>query len=121
MRLATFNLENFFQRAKALNQPWQEGKPILEDFHQLSTIINNETYSEDDMTTLRQIMGRYKGLLTNGASDYIILREIRGRSLSKGNIVANGRVDWIGWFELAKETIKEPANRGYLATLLRFP
>jgi hypothetical protein len=33
MRLATFNVENMFERAKAMNlDTWDEGKSVLEDF-----------------------------------------------------------------------------------------
>lgn len=40
MRLATFNVENMFDRAKAMNLgTWADGKGVLEDFQQLNTLI----------------------------------------------------------------------------------
>jgi hypothetical protein len=60
-------------------------------------------------------MKRHKGLLTNGESKFIVLRDLRGRFLYKPKgkpveIGAGGRGDWIGWFELAIEPIKETAT-----------
>lgn len=57
---------------------------------------------------------RHKGLLTKGETKYIRLNEIRGRLLKKPRnrpveIGVDGRDEWIGWFELKRETIKEAA------------
>jgi hypothetical protein len=49
MRLGTFNVENMFDRAAAMNLPtWAEGKPILEDFKRLNNLIGIEMYSNAD-------------------------------------------------------------------------
>jgi endonuclease/exonuclease/phosphatase family metal-dependent hydrolase len=111
MRLASFNLENLFERAAALSLPWDEGKPILDDYSSLASLISKKAYSQNDKTKMHDIMADYKGLLTKKESEYIILREIRGKLLnSKGEIVANGRDDWIGWFDLAKKPVNEVAT-----------
>lgn len=116
MRLATFNVENMFERAAIMNLPtWAEGKAVLEDFDRLNDLINQAIYSEDDKAEMLEIMGRHRGLLTQGVSKYIRLRDIRGKLMRKPKsgttaIVAQGRSDWIGWFELEKEPIKETAT-----------
>jgi endonuclease/exonuclease/phosphatase family metal-dependent hydrolase len=116
MRLATFNVENMFERAKAMNfATWAEGKPILEDFTRLNELIQETEYSLQTKSRLIEIMKRHKGLLTNSESKYIILREIRGKFINKpknkpAEIAAVGRGDWIGWFELAKEPVTETAS-----------
>jgi hypothetical protein len=61
-----------------------------------------------------EIMKNNKGLLTENKSKYILLRVIQGKFIKteKGGsaeIVANGRDDWIGWFELRSEPVKESA------------
>lgn len=115
MRLATFNVENMFERAKAMNlENWESGAEILEDFKELNELIQHDIYTEAIKTKLLTIMKRYKGLLTNSESTYIRLREIRGKFIAKPKnkpitIAAAGRRDWIGWFELEKEPIKESA------------
>ena len=57
---------------------------------------------------------RHRGLLTKGETKHIRLNEIRGRLLRKPRngpveVGVNGRDEWIGWFELKRETIKEAA------------
>jgi len=114
MRLATFNVENFFERVKIMNRgDWNQSKPVLEDYQKLTDIIQKPVYSTADQATLITIMKKYPGLLTNGDSEFIRLRENRGKLVrTQGGqrvIAANGRGDWIGWFELKKEPVKEAA------------
>lgn len=116
MRLATFNVENMFERVKAMNlDAWAEGKPILEDCKRLNELIQEPIYSDDIKSELLSIMTRYSGLIAKKESTYILLRDIRGDFIrrSKGKkaaIAASGRGDWIGWFELVKEPVEEVAT-----------
>jgi len=116
MQLATFNVENMFQRAKALNlDTWAEGKPVLEDFQRLNTLIQEPQYTSAIQAELLAIMKRHKGLLTQGESKFIRLRDIRGQFLSRPKnkpveIAAAGRADWIGWFELERGPVRETAT-----------
>jgi endonuclease/exonuclease/phosphatase family metal-dependent hydrolase len=105
-----------FQRAKALNHAsWAEGKPILEDFSRLNTLIQANAYTGKIKSELLKIIGRHRGLATQGESKFIRLRDIRGKLLYRPKqgpvqIKAEGRTDWIGWFELTKEPVKETAT-----------
>lgn len=97
MRLATFNVENMFERPFIMDLPtWDDGKVGLQDFSRLNELIQNLVYTEDDKNEMLTIMKKHKGLLTVGESKYIKLNEIRERLLKKqhGNnpaqIVANG-------------------------------
>jgi hypothetical protein len=46
MRIASFNVENMFLRANALNQnTWAEGRPALERYAKVNALLNNVTYS----------------------------------------------------------------------------
>lgn len=50
MRLAVYNVENLFDRPKAMNLgTWDEGKAILQDFAALSELLG-----ELDYTTARK-------------------------------------------------------------------
>jgi endonuclease/exonuclease/phosphatase family metal-dependent hydrolase len=116
MRLATFNVENMFERASIMNLPtWEKGEQVLQDYARISNLIQKEQYSIDDKQEMLKIMKRNSGLLTKGESKHIILREIRGKFLKKqqvnrpAEIIANGRNEWIGWFELKREAVKETA------------
>jgi endonuclease/exonuclease/phosphatase family metal-dependent hydrolase len=118
MRLATFNVENMFERPSIMNlSSWEKGKPVLEDFSRLNDLIQKPIYSETDKQEMLDIMKRKRnaGLLElSQESKYMWLRVIRGKLIKRPKnapkeIVANGRNDWIGWFELKTEDIKEVA------------
>lgn len=117
MRLTTFNVENMFERAKAMGlDTWANGKPVLEDFKRLNELIQEPIYSDQIKSELLDVMKRHKGLLTRGLSKFIRLRGIRGDLLKTPKdkpveIAANGRGDWIGWFELEREPVKETATK----------
>ncbi|MBN9133374.1 MAG: hypothetical protein J0H48_08415 [Nitrosospira multiformis] len=126
MRLSTFNVENMFQRARAMNrETWAEERLALEDYSRLSTLIQEPEYTEAVKTELLQIMARHDGLLTAGKSEFLRLRDIRGKLLYRPRnkpveIRVSGRRDWIGWFELEREPVKETAteNTGRIIGLL---
>lgn len=114
MRLATFNVENLFERVKIMNLgQWSDGKPVLDDYKRLTEIIEKQAYSAADKAKLKTIMSKYAGLFSKGDSEFIRLRENRGKLVrTQGGqrvIAANGRADWIGWFELKKGPVKEAA------------
>jgi endonuclease/exonuclease/phosphatase family metal-dependent hydrolase len=116
LRLATFNVENMFKRPSIMNLPtWDDGKSVLEDYYKLSNLIQKQHYTDNDKSKMLSIMSQNQGLIANRESKYIILNDIRGKFLKKPRdeppqIVADGRSDWIGWFELKTEVIKETAS-----------
>jgi endonuclease/exonuclease/phosphatase family metal-dependent hydrolase len=117
MKLATYNVENLFDRPKAMNLPTiSEGTPIIKDYNRLNDLISRPNYTPTVKEDLLEIMARHSGLLgPRKQSEFIILRDIRGRLFRKPNngpaeIVANGRGSWVGWFELKTEQINERAT-----------
>src|SRR5215831_8668192 len=115
MKIASFNVENFFERAKAMNLPtWSDGRDILNDYAKFNGLIGKPAYSAADKKTLLDILKKYK-LEKSGESEFFILRENRGKLLKKasgGNpaqIIAAGREDWVGWLELKKENVSAKA------------
>ena len=114
MRIATFNVENLFERPSIMNlDDWKPGKQVLADYARLNDLINNASYSQTDKEEMLNTMARYKGLISNEESKYIRLRVIHGQFVKRSkppSILANGRGDWIGWFELVTETVKETAT-----------
>jgi endonuclease/exonuclease/phosphatase family metal-dependent hydrolase len=126
MRIATFNVENMFERPAVMNLPnWSDGRPVLQDFAELSDLIERQTYNAATKKRLVTLMDRNKGLLTQGHSKFIRLRESRGRLVRKPRnkpreIAVDGRDEWIGWFELIPDQVNETAisNTGRVVTLL---
>jgi len=88
---------------------------VLEDFKRLNELSQEPVYSDEIKSELLDIMERHKGLTSRGLSKFIRLRGIRGDFLKTPKnkpveIVAKGRSDWIGWFELEREPVKETAT-----------
>jgi hypothetical protein len=74
---------------------------------------------------LQTILKRNTGLLTQGVSTILRLREVRGKLVRKPSgqpheIAVNGRDDWIGWFELVEDQVNAVAlvNTARIVTLL---
>lgn len=116
MRIAAFNLENLFDRARVLNQKsFATGRPLLDAYARVNAVLSKETYSPADK---RDIVA---GLLTLGLgkadeSEFVLLRTNRGTLLRRPRngppeVVAAGRGNWIGWIELKTEAIAEVATR----------
>lgn len=115
MRFATFNVENMFERPRAMNlATWAEGKPALEAHRRLNELFNRTTYTA---AVKRQILELFddQGLLASDTGTWMVLRKIRGKLIHRPNsgaptIAANGRGDWIGWVELRTEAVGEAAR-----------
>lgn len=115
MRIASFNVDNLFRRVRAMNlASWQEGKPILDDYSTLNNLLQKPEYSDADKKEIAQAVKRL-GLTKSDESEFVLLRQNRGRLLKRSKIglqvVAAGRGDWIGWLELKTETVSEIATR----------
>ncbi len=113
MRLASYNVENLFERAKALNQStWAQGKPVLEKFTSLNTILCKEQYSAADKQKIIKLLLEL-GLGKTDLGEFVLLRQNRGKLIKRGSngleVVANGKGDWIGWLELRREPVDERA------------
>jgi endonuclease/exonuclease/phosphatase family metal-dependent hydrolase len=126
MRLASYNLENLFDRAKALNlDTWAQGRPTLEVYKEVNTLLNEPVITPairakilDDLTLLGILKVNSAGDLdrTKDGGPYALLRENRGRLLKKPQgasiqVVAAGRDDWIGWVELKTEAVNQVATQ----------
>lgn len=116
MRLAVYNVENLFDRPKAMNLgTWKEGKPILQDFAALSQLLGEVNYTAARKKRMAELMIRL-GLEKDDDAPFVILRRNRGQLLRRPKtggieIVAEGRADWAGSLELQEEPVDEVAMR----------
>jgi endonuclease/exonuclease/phosphatase family metal-dependent hydrolase len=128
VRLASFNVENLFARAKVLNTTtWEEGRPQLAAFERFNRTAQRRFYRKADKRQMLRDLETLK-VITRASSDgrlirqpntaaqLAILRENRGdfmveRRTTGIEIVATGRGDWIGWLELVVESVDEAAIR----------
>jgi endonuclease/exonuclease/phosphatase family protein len=116
MRLASFNLENLFDRARALNLgSWDEGRPILELFSKVNALLNKPHYTATDKTKILDGLKQLGVLHKDDAGKFVLLRQNKGHLLKRSNgkvqVVADGRQDWVGWLELKTEPVDEIASR----------
>ena len=115
MKLATFNVENMFDRAKALNgKTWSAGKPALEVHQELNTLFSHAVYSAGDKARMLTLLSA-QGLLKKDEGPFLLLRKLRGKLLNRPRtgpvtVAATGRSDWIGWVELKTEPVNETAS-----------
>src|SRR5438128_10458015 len=117
MRLASFNLENLFDRAKALNlDTFAAGKVVLDSFARLNKLFERPHYSAADKQAIRSGLAALGVLADDNAGEFVRLRQNRGKLLKRPpgapvQVVADGRGDWVGWLELKTERVNEIATQ----------
>lgn len=116
MRLASYNVENLFDRAKVLSTgDWAAGRPLLEAYAELTKVLQQQSYSAATKRKILRLLDRL-GLTGSDDGAYVRLRQNRGRLVRRSRdgtvtVVADGRGDWIGWLELKRETVTDLAVR----------
>lgn len=114
MRIASFNVENLFDRARVLNaRRWPQGRAMLAAYARLNALLQSDPYSEDDKRTIIALLDELD-LMHRDESRYVRLRRIRGAFLRRRrtgeiSVVARGRSSWIGWVELTTEHVDQLA------------
>src|SRR6266540_6907705 len=130
IRIASFNVENLFARPKVFDLPdWNTGEPVLKAYEEVSALLQKASYSATDKTRISDLLvtleiytvdKKTKAIRRNKTIDpqWAWLRKNRGTfdrepsdKRQTVEIVAEGRGDWIGWVELAKEAVDETATR----------
>jgi predicted extracellular nuclease len=110
MRIATFNVENLFDRPKILNgQDSVETKSALADVGKLDKLLKKKIYSPAD----KKEIVRLRKLL----APYIVIQEDIGKLMTTtGRVVATGAADWIGGiqFKRAQFSDQQRINTGFV-------
>ena len=116
MRLASYNVENLFNRAKIMNQPTSaEVREILKAFADLNALLGQVNYTDARKQQMVALIEKL-GLTKSDESEFVRLRRNRGSLLKRPQngpvtITADGRADWAGSLELKTEPIDEEAMR----------
>lgn len=116
MRIAVYNVENLFDRAKAMNlETWEEGRPVLERFAALNSLLGQISYSPTDKKNIARLIIDL-GMEKSDTGPFVLLRRNRGGLLTRPSgggisVTADGRSDWVGSVELRDEPINEKAMR----------
>ncbi|WP_336287006.1 endonuclease/exonuclease/phosphatase family protein [Cronobacter dublinensis] len=116
MRLASYNVENLFDRARVMSQgSWSQGRPVLEKFARLNALLGEITYTEASKKEMVKLLVAL-GLEKSDTGPFVILRRNRGSLLKRPRdggieIIASGRADWVGSLELIESPVDEVAMR----------
>jgi endonuclease/exonuclease/phosphatase family metal-dependent hydrolase len=114
VRIACYNVENLFNRARVLEQPtWSAGRPALEAYEQICKLLEEPEYTAEIRIGILRLLRRL-GLERGDSAKFARLRQNRGRLVKRPRngpveIVAGGRGDWIGWVELTTDRVDEQA------------
>jgi endonuclease/exonuclease/phosphatase family metal-dependent hydrolase len=113
-------MENLFSRTAAMSgDPTNEKQRAIDDENIGNTIIQKDVYSDDDKAVLLEIADRYGMAKLNPPREALLfLQKVRGRLFATkkvGNkkvvsVVAKGRADWLGWFELRRTDVSWAAT-----------
>ena len=59
MRIASYNVENLFTRARALNlDTWKEGKIVLEAYAELNSLLEESVYTDENKARMIELLKR---------------------------------------------------------------
>lgn len=116
MRIASYNVENLFSRARALNQEtWAAGKDVLAAYSRLNSRLQKTTYTPEDKEAILADLDEL-GLRRSDESEFATLRQNRGGLVRRpknkpAEVAAGGRDEWVGWVELKTEAVSVTATR----------
>lgn len=111
IRIASYNLENLFTRPSAMVNGGVEGQQAVNDHALANLIVAKQQYNDSDKKKLIALDKLYRfSALNPPGNALVMLHEVRGhlfRRASNGTItvIANGRGEWTGWFELRREDV----------------
>jgi len=113
MKIASYNVENLFDRAKAFNEETPEAKKAIKDEAELNTLFQKTEYNAATKKRILVLL-QSLGILKSDEGPFVILRKIRGQFIKRpkqgpAEIIANGRGDWVGWVELKMAHVNETA------------
>lgn len=114
MRLAAYNVENLFDRARVMNlEDRKQGDPILRYHAELNTLLGKADYSGANRQRMAELVIEL-GMEKRDEGPFVILRRNRGGLLRRPReggieITAAGRADWVGSLELLEEPVAHAA------------
>src|SRR3954464_8667819 len=74
VRIASFNVENLFQRARALDpSDWQTGRPVLERQARVNTVLGQPEYSDEDKAEIVVLLDAL-GLSASDLRSFVVRR-----------------------------------------------
>ncbi len=129
VKIASFNVENLFERPKAFSATDLDvARPVLDAHREVNELIKKPVYTDADKARIRDLLVVLDIYYVNSQGavrrrdsqnpEWAWLRKNRGDfdrqpqdATQNVEITADGRDTWIGWVELAKEPTNEIGTR----------
>lgn len=116
MLLASYNVENLFERPRAFRALMTDGSnPVLDHQAELNRLFDLPTYRAADKRRMVDLLFALRLERSDDGTGDVMLRKNRGHLLKRDSgtieITAAGRSDWNGWAELKREVIDEESYR----------
>jgi endonuclease/exonuclease/phosphatase family metal-dependent hydrolase len=114
VRLASYNVESLFERAKAMNPLDPSiGREALEQHARINALFEEPVYTEVVKDEIKDLLTKLGLAKSDDGGKFARLRQNRGKLIQRNplEVVASGRDDWVGWVELEKEPVDELATR----------
>ncbi len=114
MRIAAFNVENLFDRAKAFNEADpNDATTAIKSVAALNTLFEHANYTVNRKAKMLELVETLE-LNRFNEGPLARIRTIRGKIFRRPQaggieVVAGGRDDWIGWAELKTAPVDEVA------------
>lgn len=71
MIIATFNVENLFERSRAMNlSSWREGQPAINAAGELNALFNKRVYTDRDKRRMLHLLKKFGLLATRSAHSW---------------------------------------------------
>jgi endonuclease/exonuclease/phosphatase family metal-dependent hydrolase len=114
VRLASYNVESLFERAKAMNPIDPSiGREALEQHARINSLFGEPIYTDVVKDEIKDLLKKLGLAKEDDGGKFARLRQNRGKLIERNplRVVASGRDDWVGWVELEKEPVDELATR----------
>ncbi|MGE5049040.1 MAG: endonuclease/exonuclease/phosphatase family protein [Deltaproteobacteria bacterium] len=117
MKLESYNVENLFMRAVAMDgNSIAYAKDALTWHAEVNFLLAKPHYTEADKAHIVALLKKLGIDRKDDAGKFAILRQNHGQLLQRPRsgpvkVVAGGRNDWIGWVDLKLEEVDETATR----------
>jgi endonuclease/exonuclease/phosphatase family metal-dependent hydrolase len=114
MKIAAFNVENLFDRAKAFNEEdANKAQRVIRAVAELNCLFEADVYSDADKERMLELVDALEFNRFN-EGPLALVRRIRGKIFRRPQsggieVVATGRNSWLGWAELKTAPVDEIA------------
>ncbi len=113
LRIASFNVENLFQRIRPLNMDDNlKITELLNDIGELTALLKKPLYSTADKKRMVELLTKHEAHTSRASTRGFFIQQVRGKLYSAGQtlkITAKGADDWEGWIEFDRELIGSEA------------